>query len=103
MPCASSPEGIASVIIAQNHAANRFGNKGDMQECAIVKKRVAGGLFHGGKASEAGNQARSTHAQKVCRENENIAAHRLSTPSGIRIRVATLKGWCPRPLDDGGK
>ena len=23
-------------------------------------------------------------------------------PSGIRIRVATLKGWCPRPLDDGG-
>ena len=23
-------------------------------------------------------------------------------PSGIRIRVATLKGWCPSPLDDGG-
>src|SRR6266536_632066 len=23
-------------------------------------------------------------------------------PSGVRIRVATLKGWCPRPLDDGG-
>ncbi len=22
-------------------------------------------------------------------------------PNGIRTRVATLKGWCPRPLDDG--
>ena len=25
------------------------------------------------------------------------------TPNGIRTRAATLKGWCPRPLDDGGK
>jgi hypothetical protein len=22
-------------------------------------------------------------------------------PNGIRTRAATLKGWCPRPLDDG--
>ena len=22
-------------------------------------------------------------------------------PNGIRTRVPTLKGWCPRPLDDG--
>lgn len=22
-------------------------------------------------------------------------------PNEIRTRVATLKGWCPRPLDDG--
>ena len=27
----------------------------------------------------------------------------LRTPNGIRTRAATLKGWCPRPLDDGGK
>jgi hypothetical protein len=26
----------------------------------------------------------------------------LCTPNGIRTRAATLKGWCPRPLDDGG-
>ncbi len=26
-----------------------------------------------------------------------------STPNGIRTRAATLKGWCPRPLDDGGR
>ena len=25
-----------------------------------------------------------------------------STPNGIRTRAATLRGWCPRPLDDGG-
>jgi hypothetical protein len=25
------------------------------------------------------------------------------TPNGIRTRAATLKGWCPRPLDDGGR
>ena len=26
----------------------------------------------------------------------------LGTPNGIRTRAATLRGWCPRPLDDGG-
>src|SRR5690606_34551889 len=25
------------------------------------------------------------------------------TPNGIRTRAATLRGWCPRPLDDGGQ
>ncbi len=28
--------------------------------------------------------------------------HVPGTPNGIRTRAATLKGWCPRPLDDGG-
>ncbi len=27
----------------------------------------------------------------------------LSSPNGIRTRAATLRGWCPRPLDDGAK
>jgi hypothetical protein len=26
---------------------------------------------------------------------------RRSSPNGIRTRAATLRGWCPRPLDDG--
>ena len=26
-----------------------------------------------------------------------------STPKGIRIPVCSVKGSCPRPLDDGGK
>ncbi len=25
----------------------------------------------------------------------------FSSPNGIRTRVSTLRGWCPRPLDDG--
>lgn len=34
------------------------------------------------------------------------AVHRMGSspicsPNGIRTRVATLRGWCPRPLDDG--
>ena len=32
-----------------------------------------------------------------------LAMQSLSTPNGIRTRAATLKGWCPRPLDDGGR
>ena len=28
--------------------------------------------------------------------------HCLNTPKGIRIPVASVKGRCPRPLDDGG-
>src|SRR5665811_1969412 len=31
-----------------------------------------------------------------------FVVHFQSTPNGIRTRAATLKGWCPRPLDDGG-
>lgn len=27
----------------------------------------------------------------------------LSTPKGIRTPAASVKGMCPRPLDDGGK
>src|SRR5262245_32662249 len=23
------------------------------------------------------------------------------SPNGVRTRVSTLRGWCPRPLDDG--
>jgi integrase len=26
-----------------------------------------------------------------------------SSPNGIRTRAATLRGWCPRPLDDGAE
>jgi hypothetical protein len=29
------------------------------------------------------------------------AANDRSVPNGIRTRVTTLKGWDPRPLDDG--
>ena len=25
----------------------------------------------------------------------------VGSPNGIRTRAATLRGWCPRPLDDG--
>src|SRR5205807_1586624 len=28
---------------------------------------------------------------------------RFCSPNGIRTRVATLRGWCPRPLDDGAR
>jgi hypothetical protein len=27
----------------------------------------------------------------------------ICSPNGIRTRVATLRGWCPRPLDDGAE
>src|SRR5438067_7710758 len=27
----------------------------------------------------------------------------LGSPNGIRTRVSTLRGWCPRPLDDGAE
>ena len=34
--------------------------------------------------------------------NKGLSPNFLRTPNGIRTRAATLKGWCPRPLDDGG-
>jgi len=40
---------------------------------------------------------------KITSSVENMVHQELcSTPNGIRTRAATLKGWCPRPLDDGG-
>ena len=27
--------------------------------------------------------------------------HHLGDPNGIRTRAAAVKGWCPRPLNDG--
>ena len=41
-------------------------------------------------------QNRSSNSQ-----NSEIS-YKNGTPNGIRIRVAGLKGRCPRPLDDGG-
>ena len=38
----------------------------------------------------------------VLRIRVHFALQRNRTPNGIRTRAATLKGWCPRPLDDGG-
>ena len=31
-----------------------------------------------------------------------LASIAIGAPKGIRIPVPSLKGWCPRPLDDGG-
>jgi hypothetical protein len=30
-----------------------------------------------------------------------LACSFLGSPNGVRTRVSTLRGWCPRPLDDG--
>ena len=34
---------------------------------------------------------------------KKIKLNFFNTPKGIRIPVASVKGKCPRPLDDGGK
>jgi hypothetical protein len=36
------------------------------------------------------------------KKTANKAALKSGTPRGIRIPVASVKGRCPRPLDDGG-
>lgn len=46
----------------------------------------------------------STHSRRRgrgCRSSSLAADPRAGDPNGIRTRVTTLKGWCPRPLDDG--
>ena len=41
-----------------------------------------------------GKKAKNTYVQVELKSN--------GAPKGIRIPVPSLKGWCPRPLDDGG-
>jgi hypothetical protein len=31
----------------------------------------------------------------------DLPAFKIGVPTGIRTPVLTVKGWCPRPLDDG--
>ena len=38
----------------------------------------------------------------IIQHREKSNRIKIGTPNGIRIRVAGLKGRCPRPLDDGG-
>ena len=42
-------------------------------------------------------------ADKPCQLPKPIPQLTRSSPNGIRTRVATLRGWCPRPLDDGAE
>jgi hypothetical protein len=67
-----------------------------------------------GRAS--GEVGRERHARGVEHQNTDLETRRVrlvewqpgqfktvryGDPNGIRTRVATLKGWSPRPLDDG--
>ena len=42
-----------------------------------------------------GRRAAGSHAPST------LATASHGSPNGIRTRAATLRGWCPRPLDDG--
>jgi hypothetical protein len=42
------------------------------------------------------------YSTTACHRNRRENPKVFRTPNGIRTRAATLKGWCPRPLDDGG-
>ena len=47
------------------------------------------------------NQNRK-NAKKAKNSYVQIEMKSNGAPKGIRIPVPSLKGWCPRPLDDGG-
>ena len=49
------------------------------------------------KVKQNGNNAKNSKNSYVQIEYKSFGA-----PKGIRIPVPSLKGWCPRPLDDGG-
>ena len=41
------------------------------------------------------------HRDATTRGRHEVSTRRFGSPNGIRTRAATLRGWCPRPLDDG--
>ena len=55
------------------------------------------------------NSARCSHSQRGIpnpldhgrRHPWVFTAFKIGVPTGIRTPVLTVKGWCPRPLDDG--
>ena len=44
----------------------------------------------------------NNHSQRKKRYSSNPMILSSYTPKGIRIPVTSVKGKCPRPLDDGG-
>ena len=54
----------------------------------------------GPRVSSTSSAATSATADEAARASRVRLRHARS-PNGVRTRVSTLRGWCPRPLDDG--
>ena len=46
---------------------------------------------------------KAPHMGSFFMQPDEISSGSLSSPKGIRTPVASVKGRCPRPLDDGAK
>ena len=62
------------------------------------RARSSTGSWSSGSSCATGASKRSSGCPRRGRSSKDSG----STPKGIRTPVATLKGWRPRPLDDGG-
>ena len=69
-------------------------------EGAVVADQVLDRVGHRANASSRRIllQRRSGQALETAPRPANRSA---GSPNGVRTRVSTLRGWCPRPLDDG--
>jgi hypothetical protein len=71
----------------------------------LDRRRAAAVLSHSGGAAVPTGLEPATSGLTGRRELQTSPRDLvvvMCTPNGIRTRAATLKGWCPRPLDDGG-
>src|SRR4051812_43840957 len=56
-----------------------------------------------GVPSPTTRSSRSRFKRSVEPATSSTSDQYLRSPNGVRTRVSTLRGWCPRPLDDGAK
>ena len=70
----------------------------------LDRRRAAAVLSHGGAAVPTGLEPATSGltGRRELQTSPRDQWQLMCTPNGIRTRAATLKGWCPRPLDDGG-
>ena len=61
--------------------------------------------LHPRRAGQPGTPGRPwgprRHPRYFANGTQPILLSPQSSPNGVRTRVSTLRGWCPRPLDDG--
>ena len=80
--------GISSSTVKRPHAPTVDQTRGGASG-------ISTGASHHGSRNERALSFGSPKCKLKARDRDH------GSPNGVRTRVSTLRGWCPRPLDDG--
>jgi hypothetical protein len=106
----TTPSGFENLVRAAGEPASEVRIPGSMappdravflaQNDARATSRTRYARSHAGYLRDIGRLSRLSTSPPPLRHAADLRVLACS-PNGIRTRASTLRGWCPRPLDDG--